>query len=241
VNEHRPDLLGSLGFYISKPHDCSYLPDQQAVTLFANPDSNVDTLQYSLLAHYGFRRSGSLFYRPRCPACEACTPIRVLVNRFQPRRGQRRIWNRNTDLKITACPGEFSQEHFSLYKRYIGSRHSGGGMDTHDDDKYREFLFCPDIDTIMYEARLADRLLAVAVVDRLSDALSSVYTFFDPAEARRSLGVFTILWTIAEARRLGRRWVYLGYWIQETRKMAYKDQYRPFEKLEGGKWIEISD
>jgi arginine-tRNA-protein transferase len=132
------------------------------------------------------------------------------------------------------------QEHFDLYLRYQASRHAGGGMDDPDPQKYINFLSGERVDTVFYEMRAADRLLGVAVVDRLSDGLSAVYTFFEPAESPRGLGTYAILWQVEQGRTLGLPWVYLGYWIAESRKMAYKANFRPLEVYRNGCWAELA-
>jgi arginine-tRNA-protein transferase len=130
----------------------------------------------------------------------------------------------------------FDQEHFDLYRRYTRLRHPGGGMDTDEPAQYRGFLISPWADTRFVEFRKEGRLLAVAVTDVMNQGLSAVYTFFDPDEPRRSLGVYAVLWQIDYARREGLPWVYLGYWIAETAKMSYKTRYRPLEAYLGGEW-----
>ena len=226
----------SLDFYLTPEHECSYLPQQQAMTLFADPSVCINTDLYSELIQHGFRRSGTHVYRPRCPMCDACIPIRIPVDEFATSRGQRRVLKRNQDLTITAAAAEYNDEHFQLYRRYMSTRHAGGGMDSPEPEKYSEFLINPYINAKLYEFRLSRQLLAVAAVDVLNNAMSAVYTFFDPDEAARSLGSMAILWQIEEARRLNIPYVYLGYWIKECQKMVYKDQYRPFEIFREGHW-----
>jgi arginine-tRNA-protein transferase len=227
----------ALDFYLTPEHECSYLPEQMAQTLFADPAVRIGTGMYSELIKFGFRRSGTHVYRPRCPLCDACIPIRIPAANFLPSRSQRRNWQRNADLDVVAAPNEYRDEHFMLYRRYMHSRHHGGGMDTPDPEKYSEFLINPYIEGVFYEFRLDGRLLGVAVVDVLNDALSAVYTFFDPDEAARGLGVYALLWQIEQAKKSGLEHVYLGYWIKACQKMAYKDQYRPFEVFRDGSWM----
>jgi len=233
--------IESLDFYLTPEHECSYLPMQQAMTLFADPSVCIDTTMYSELIQHGFRRSGTHVYRPRCPMCDACIPIRIPVNDFTPSRSQRRVWKRNQDITITAVPAEYNDEHFQLYRRYMSARHSGGGMDNPEPEKYSEFLINPYIDACFYEFRLERQLLAVASVDILNMGISAVYTFFEPAEPARSLGNMAILWQIEEARRLRLPHVYLGYWIKECQKMVYKEQYHPFEVFREGLWQQINN
>lgn len=227
---------GKLGFYLTPRHDCSYLPARMARTVFADPQVRPDMQTQTTLAAHGFRRSGRYLYRPSCPDCQACIPARIPVCDFTPSRTQRRTWKRNADLTIGAVSTAFRVEHFALYNRYQHARHPDGGMAASGADQYLEFLASPWSDTRFYEFRRAGELLAVAVVDRLADALSAIYTFFEPAETRRGLGTFAILWQIEEARRLGLGWVYLGYWIRESAKMRYKAHFRPLEVFRQGKW-----
>jgi len=229
----------NLDFYLTPEHECSYLPDEDAMTLFADPSTNIDTLTYSELIRFGFRRSGTHVYRPRCPMCDACIPIRIPVERFKMSRSQRRNWKANADLQVTAVAAEFKLEHFELYQRYMHARHAGGGMDTDEQNKYIEFLINPYIDAIFYEFRDQGKLIAVAIVDKLDDALSAVYTYFDPDYSSRGLGVFAVLWQITQAQQMLKRHVYLGYWITNCQKMDYKDKYRPYEIFREGDWVEV--
>jgi arginine-tRNA-protein transferase len=228
---------GPLTFFATPPHPCNYLPGREAVTVFADPRLPSMRL-YCLLSRHGFRRSGQHIYRPHCPGCAACVPVRVAVQRFSPRRSQRRAWRTNADLTVVARQPVFRPEHFSLYARYLAWRHPGGGMDNPTERQYLEFLTSPWANTVFYELRLERTLLGVAVVDRLDDGLSAVYTFYEPAMAARSLGVYAVLWEIAKARRLGLEWLYLGYWIRQSPRMSYKAEYQPLQYLCDGRWSE---
>lgn len=229
----------TLALYSGTPHPCSYLPGRTATTLFPDPRVAVDTHLYSQLIDHGFRRSGKHIYRPHCQSCNACIPVRVPVAAFQPNRAQKRTWRRNEDLQASRVAATRNEEHFTLYRRYLATRHPGGGMDDPDPENYLSFFTHPRIDTAFYEFRLHGQLLAVAVVDHLEQGLSAVYTFFDPDHTARSLGVYAVLWQIDEARRLGLQWVYLGYWIKESPKMRYKSQYHPLEVYRDGYWSTI--
>lgn len=222
--------------FLSLPHPCSYLPGKMATSLFLDPRQKLDTEAYAGFMRLGFRRSGDFIYRPHCGVCQACVPVRIPVAHFKPSRSQRRIWRRNQDLEVRAHPAVFSSEHFSLYARYQASRHPGGGMDDPNPEKFLNFLVASHIDTVFHEFRLAGRLLAVAVVDFLSDSLSAVYTFYDPDEQARGLGVHAVLWQVEEARRRQLAHVYLGYWIEESPKMAYKANYVPLEAYLDNRW-----
>lgn len=233
--------LQGLKFYATQAHACSYLPERDAVTLFADPAAPMDTATYSALARLGFRRSGEHVYRPHCPRCRACVPVRIPVASFRPDRSQRRTWERNADLRVVPRPATYDSEHFDLYQRYLHSRHAGGGMDNGNADDYVRFVTSDWSDTLLYEFRLGDCLLGVAAVDHLVDGLSAVYTFFDPDERRRALGVWSVLWQVEETRRRALPWLYLGYWIAESPKMAYKTRYRPLQGYDGAKWKILSD
>ncbi len=224
-------------FYATHPHPCSYLAQRNAVSVFVDPRIKLDTLLYGQLVEHGFRRSGDSAYRPQCPGCGACIPVRVRVNDFRPNRSQRRNLSRNRDLTVRPIEPRFSEEMFELYHRYLAFRHPGGGMDEPKKNDFLNFLTCEGIDTVFYEFRLENNLLAVAVADQLRTALSAVYTFFDPdASTRRGLGNFAVLWQIEEAKRHRLPWLYLGYWIAESPKMAYKKQYQPLETFRNGRW-----
>lgn len=222
--------------YLSLPHACSYLPDRKATTLFVDPSYAVNSYLYQELLRIGFRRSGGLIYRPHCESCSACMPVRVPVNQFKPSRSQKRILKKNRELVVYPGEPDLKAEHFDLYRRYQHHRHPGSSMDNADPEKYIDFLVNQHLQTIFYEFRLEQRLLAVAVTDRLPESLSAVYTFFDPEESHRSLGGYAILWQIQEARRLNLESLYLGYWIEECQKMAYKADYRPLEAFAEDKW-----
>jgi arginine-tRNA-protein transferase len=241
---HTPDITvlpAELMFYASPPHECSYLEARQAVTLFADPRARMNNTIYGTLIDMGFRRSGPYVYRPRCPGCEACVPVRIPVQAFAPDRAQRRTWQGNADLSIKVLEQGFQEEHYSLYRRYIASRHSGGGMDVDDPGQYRQFLECNWAETRFVEFRLEGRLVMVAVTDYLPQGLSSVYTFFEPELRPRGLGTYGILWQVEEARRLGLPWVYLGYWIAESPKMAYKQRFKPLEAYRHGEWQRLPE
>lgn len=235
--ENNATLISRLSFYATPEHECSYLPERSTITLFADPGAQLNNKIYSTLAEYGFRRSGKHIYRPACPLCSACIPVRILVQDFKPRRTQRRIWKRNQDLAIHACASEYNEEHHALYRKYMDNRHKDGSMDEADPEKYMEFLTSDWSATRFMEFRLGQKLVAVAVMDELERGLSAVYTFFDPDYVTRSPGVYSILWEIEYARNMNAPYLYLGYWIEECSKMSYKSQYQPLEMFQEGKWL----
>lgn len=227
-------------FYASPPHPCSYLPDQQAITLFADPDAELTTDDYGLLARYGFRRSGPHLYRPACEACTACIPVRIPVAEFLPNRRQRRSWRRNADLQVDEVPLSLSTVYFNLYRRYMQWRHPGGAMDDADPAHFAAAFDSGWCDTVQVDYRLDGALVAVAIVDRLPNALSAVYTYFDPEHAARGLGTYAIYRQIEAARRAGHAWLYLGYWIEACDKMRYKGHFAPQERFEQGAWRRVA-
>lgn len=230
-----------LTVYATQPHPCSYIANEQAITSFIDPSVPPSKSLYSELVQQGFRRSGNLLYRPNCPACKACVSYRIAVSQFKPNRSQKRVWQKNQDLTVTPSPAIFNAEHYLLYQHYQRHRHSGGNMENHTEHEYRSFLFFFGIESCIYEFRLGTQLVAVAVVDVLADGLSAVYTFFEPALSMRSLGVFAILSEIEAAKQKGLNWLYLGYWIKDCQKMAYKSQYQPAEGFWNGAWQPLPD
>ena len=233
---HLYRALHALRFYSSFPHPCSYLPDREAVTLFVDPEARMNMATYQILSQVGFRRSGEHIYRPHCGSCHACVPVRIPVAAFVPNRCQRRCQLRNEDLELVIRPAEFNESHFRLYRDYMQARHPGGSMDSSDPDAYRRVMRANWSDTVLFEFRKGKKIVAVAVVDQCNDSLSAVYTFYEPEQSRRSLGVYAILSQIQQARDSGRDWVYLGYWNPEAPKMAYKTHYQPLEYFDGLIW-----
>lgn len=229
--------LARLKFYATQAHPCSYLPTEQATTLFLDPSQPMDAQVYAELSEVGFRRSGDHLYRPHCQNCSACVPARLPAADFTPNRQQRRIRSRNVDLQAQAARPTFSEEYYDLYARYIEQRHADGDMYPPNREQFSTFLVRDLPFSRFYEFRLNGRLLAVAVTDVLPNGLSAVYTFYDPDEEHRSLGRYAILWQIAETARLGLHALYLGYWIKNCRKMNYKTQYRPIELFVNQRWV----
>lgn len=230
----------SLPLYLSAPHACSYLPGRQSSTLFTDPDETMDPGVYSELLQYGFRRSGRIIYAPRCEHCSQCVSVRIPVADFAPRRVHRRVLRANADIRLRDHPATFHDEHYALYQTYTGQRHEDGEMALASPTEYLGFLSAAWCDTVFLEFRLDGRLVATAVTDVLDDALSAVYTFFDPTLAGRSLGTFAILKQIEWARAQNLSHLYLGYWIRDSRKMAYKAGYRPLEIWREGRWLRFA-
>ena len=229
--------------FVAGPAPCVYFPDRLSQAIVVDAAEDLKPAMYSRLAKAGYRRTGSMIYTPHCDGCNACIPLRVVVNRHTPSRRFRRILARNADLAVGFVDaGDMAEEHFGLYRRYIAGRHVDGGMFPPSRTDFLSFARSDGIETLALDCRdERGRLVASAVTDVLENGLAAVYTFFDPGLAQRSLGVFTILRQIAECRRRGLPHLYLGYWIDELRKMRYKAEYRPAEVLRDGAWLPLGE
>jgi len=228
-----------LKFYQDSPHDCSYLAEQKAQNIYPDPNAIMSNALYSELIQHGFRRSGSHAYRPHCPNCNACVPVRININKFKISRSQRRCFQRNQHLSVSLHPAEFNPEHYELYCRYLAARHIDGGMDNPTEQSYRNFLISNWSDTQFIEFRDQSMLVAVAVTDTVTHGLSAFYTFFEPSLAKQSLGTYAILQQIADAKAQHLSSLYLGYWIENCMKMSYKNTFSALEGYIDQRWQQL--
>jgi arginine-tRNA-protein transferase len=233
-------------FYLTAPSPCPYLPGQQERKIFTHLVGKRAASLNDLLTQTGFRRSQTIAYRPACESCRACVSVRVLVNDFKPSESQRRALRANADLIGTLVSPKPANEHFALFRTYLDARHPEGGMADMSSLDFAMMVEDTHIDTHLAEYRApasADarpgRLYAVCLTDRLADGLSLVYSFYAPDQPRRSLGSFVILDHIEKARALGLPHVYLGYWVEGSKKMGYKASYLPQERLGLHGWARI--
>ncbi len=228
--------IDGLRIFHTGEHPCGYWPERTARDLVLDPHDPRLLQFYPRALAWGFRRSGDIVYRPHCRGCRACVAVRIPVDDFAPNRSQRRCIARNADVESRVLPAERNEEHFDLYRRYLGARHAGGGMDDHGVAEFDQFLVGSWSQGRFLELRTQGRLIAVAVTDLIDEALSAVYTFYDPDESERGLGTLALLRQIDWARRDGRRHLYLGYWISGHQKMDYKRKFQPLEYFDGRQW-----
>jgi leucyl-tRNA---protein transferase len=235
-------------FYLTSPTTCPYLPGRQERKVFTHlvgrraPDLN------NILSQGGFRRSQTIAYRPACETCRACVSVRVAVDDFKPSANMKRVLRANADLIGTTTDPKPTSEQFSLFRSYLDSRHSEGGMadmtaldyammveDSHVDTRVVEYRH-RGLDSSIHGKGVGD-LLGVCLIDRLGDGLSMVYSFYEPEQDARSLGTYMILDHIERARALGLPYLYLGYWVEGSPKMEYKGRFKPQERLMPQGWV----
>jgi arginine-tRNA-protein transferase len=224
-------------FYYSAPAPCPYLNGRVERRIFADLSGPQASLSYDLLSEAGFRRSLGFAYRPACPACNACVPVRIPVVGFKHGKTWRRVMAENADLTPSRKPARATNEQYELFARYQAARHHDGEMARMDLNDFRTMVEVGALDSLIIEFRdPTGRLISACLADRLNRSLSAVYSFYEPDQPTRSLGNFMVLWLVEEARRAGLDHVYLGYWIASSRKMAYKARFRPLEALTRDGW-----
>ncbi|MBT0586574.1 arginyltransferase [Alteromonas oceanisediminis] len=222
-------------FGITQAFDCSYLPDQKEQLLVYVDETSHINAQYEQLLRAGFRRSGEQIYRPHCKSCSACHSLRVLVQSFTPSRSQKRVQRKNAALRLETSTRTRSS-YYPLYELYIEQRHRHGSMYPPSPQQFDNFIHCSWNHALFLEAWDNEKLVAVCVMDAFPSALSALYTFFDPAYEKQSIGSYMILEQIALAQRTARQYVYLGYQIDACAKMSYKQNYYPHERFYQNKW-----
>jgi leucyl-tRNA---protein transferase len=240
------DLSGKFPrFFVTAPGPCPYVPGKTERKIFTELTGPTAAEHLESLGHVGFRRSQSVAYRPSCADCNACVPVRVNAAKFNPGDTIRRVIKRNSDLHVYACEPWTTDEQFELLHRYLKMRHPEGGMAHMDIYDYADMVERTPVDTVVYEYRdpsddetKPGTLRAVCLTDRLSDGYSMVYSFYDPDCDRPGLGNYAIADHILRAADAGLPYVYLGYWISQSRKMAYKTRFRPMEVLGASGWDE---
>jgi arginine-tRNA-protein transferase len=230
------DLVQSLGKTIEQiglepgeGRDCAYLPGQQAREIAFKYPRQIPGLYHSLM-DLNFRRTGHVIYRPACEGCSQCRAIRIPVNEFQPNRSQRRCWKRNSDIRVELSSPSPDREKHALYQRYLDERHEGQMDDSWE--ALSRFLYDSPLCSVEMVYRVEDRLVGVGIMDVEPRAASTVYFYFDPAEAQRSLGTLNILCAIEWCRQQNLDYVYLGYYVADCRQMNYKTNFRPCEILQ---------
>ncbi len=226
----------SIPLFVSNQSPCSYLEKTNSQSAFVHPSFQLNTEIYSQLIEQGFRRSGNEIYRPHCPTCNACIATRVEVSQFSPSKNQKRCSKKNSNTEVNIKAATFDQAHYDMYLRYQKYKHQGGSMAESSKDEYIFFLASSWCNTLFVEFKINNTLAAVAVVDLLDNALSAVYTFFEPEFCGYGLGNYAVLWQIQHAIELELKYVYLGFWIADCRKMAYKTQYQPIQGFIANEW-----
>lgn len=232
-------------FYITAPAPCPYLKGRRERKIFSYLGGDAASSTNALLTRRGFRRSQNIVYLPACESCNACVPVRVVVDDFDLSRSRKRVVTRNADLVRKSKAPRATGEQFSVLRGYLDARHEDGGMADMTVLDYASMVEETTVDTLILEYRAQDddadhdRLVGAALTDRLTDGLSMVYSFFDPDEETRSLGKYMILDHISLARELGLPYVYLGYWVDGSPKMDYKTEFQPLEKLTASGWVRM--
>ena len=230
-------------FFVTTPAPCPYLPGKTERKVFTELNGQHAGELNDALGRIGFRRSQGVAYRPSCLDCQACVSVRVVAGEFQPNSGQKKTLKRHADLEVTACKPWATQEQYELLRRYLKARHPGGGMVDMDESDFSDMVEQSPVKTYIVEYREPSvdgrpgRLVGACLTDQQADGLSMIYSFFEPDDADRpGLGTYIILDHIVRAGRAGLPYVYLGYWVQESRRMAYKATFRPLEKLSPHGW-----
>jgi arginyl-tRNA--protein-N-Asp/Glu arginylyltransferase len=233
-------------FFVTSPSPCPYLPGRQERKVFTELTGQHASELNDALGRIGFRRSQSVAYRPSCVGCSACVSVRVVSEGFKPNATQRKLLKRHSDLQVHACRPWATEEQFALLRRYLSARHPGGGMANMDAEDYADMVEQSPVNSVVVEYREPDvdgqrgRLVGACITDQQADGLSMIYSYFladDPT--REGLGNYIIMDHILRSRASGLDYVYLGYWVKGSQRMAYKTRYRPIEVLGPDGWAEF--
>jgi arginine-tRNA-protein transferase len=218
--------------FVTDPEPCAYLPDRRA-TLEYSYTPVLSAREYEELMNRGYRKFGSMLFRPVCGSCAECRPIRIPVERFRPDRSQRRAWKRNQDLRVEAGRPRVDDQRLDLYRRYHARQTGRKGWPEQERDA-EEYAFSflrspvPMVEMTLWEE---EALRAVLLTEVTPNTVSGVYHYYEPDHAARGLGTFCMLQTIELARALGRRWAYFGYYVRGCGSLEYKARFRPCEIL----------
>ena len=235
-------------FYVTTPSACPYLPGKTERKVFTELSGPNAVELNDALGRIGFRRSQGVAYRPSCLDCQSCVAVRVVTQEFEPNASQKKLLKRHADLDVSACRAWSTDEQFDLLRRYLSSRHPGGGMVEMDEIDYADMVEQSPVDSYVVEYREPSvdgrpgRLVGACLTDRQFDGLSMIYSFFEAdTVARPGLGNFIIMDHIIRAADAGLPHVYLGYWVAGSKRMEYKIRYRPMERLGPGGWSRLGD
>ncbi|MPT47485.1 MAG: arginyltransferase [Sphingobium sp.] len=234
-------------FFVTSPGPCPYLPGRMERKVFTELSGENASELNDALGRIGFRRSQNVAYRPSCEGCSACVSVRIVADEFRPNATQRKLLRRHQDIVVSLCKPWSTQEQFALLSRYLGSRHPGGGMTEMDEMDYADMVEHSPVESYIVEYRepttedgLPGRLIGACLTDRQGDGLSMIYSFFETEdEDRPGLGNFIIMDHITRAQQSGLPYVYLGYWVEGSKRMEYKTRYQPLERLSANGWVPL--
>lgn len=232
-------ITEQLKLYSTQEHQCSYLQETPARTLFLDPETPVTAKLIEDLANQGFWRSGHYLFKPQCNTCNACIPIRIPLHDYLFSKNEKRCIKQNQDLEITLHSNVHCNDLYDLYQRYISERHRYGDMFPPSIEQFTNFIANKKAFTKVIRFTLNNQLICASIVDELENSCLAIYTFYDSNFLERSLGHFSILWQINYSQQRQKRYLYLGYWITASDKMRYKQRYLPHEILKDNQWHRI--
>ncbi len=233
-------FLEEIQFYVTTKYSCGYINGRDAQSIVATPYKSINNKNFDSLVNDGFRRSGQYVYKPNCQSCKACVPIRLLASNFIASRSQKRASKYLDKLTVNILPLAFNEEHFELYVHYQNKRHLDSGKSEDEISDYNDFLIKSNVESKLIEFRLGDELKIVTIIDIIDDGISAVYTFYDCSNQKLSLGTISIMWLLKFCKKQNLSFLYLGYWINESKKMKYKTNFKPYELLLEGIWQEAT-